>query len=76
LLGTASGQFLRPAASRLLLSRFLPNSTGPSHKASARLGSSGFSLLVPQENVARKGEKFMSYNSVTIIGFFGADPEQ
>ena len=44
-MGTASGQFLRPAASRLLLSRFLPNSTGPSHKAPARLGSSGLSLL-------------------------------
>src|SRR5260370_20024064 len=44
-LGTASGQSLRPAASRLLLSRLLPNSTGPSHKAPARLGSSGLSLL-------------------------------
>jgi hypothetical protein len=44
-LGTASGQFLRPAASRLLLSWFLPNDTCPSHKAPARLGSRGLSLL-------------------------------
>ena len=44
-LGTASGQFLRPAASRLLLSQFLPNSTVPSQKAAARLGSRSLSLL-------------------------------
>jgi single stranded DNA-binding protein len=32
---------------------------------------------VPQENEAEKGENSMSYlNSVTIIGFVGADPEQ
>src|SRR5438270_7170454 len=53
-LGTASGQFLRPAASRLLLSRFLPNGTGPSHKAPARLGSSGLSLLGAP---GKRGEK-------------------
>src|SRR2546422_8086090 len=77
-LGTASGQFLRPAASRLLLSRFLPNATGPSHKAPARLGSSGLSLLgAPGKWGKKKEKKFMSYlNSVTIIGFVGADPEQ
>jgi len=33
-LGTSSGQLLRPAASRLLLFRFVPNSSaGPSRKA-------------------------------------------
>ena len=32
---------------------------------------------VPQENGAEKGESSMSYlNSVTIVGFVGADPEQ
>src|SRR5437763_15457172 len=61
-LGTASGQFLRPAASRLLLSRFLPNGTGPSHKAPGRLGSSGLSLLGAPEKWGKKKEnKFMSY---------------
>src|SRR5467141_3029945 len=56
-LGTASGQFLRPAASRLLLSRFLPNGTGPSHKAPARLGSSGLSLLAAPGKWGKKKEK-------------------
>src|SRR5262249_47607825 len=83
--GTASGQFLRPAASRLLLSRFLPNGTGPSHKAPARFGSSGLSAGRPElahSGIRRKmgrekRERLMSYlNSVTIIGFVGADPEQ
>jgi single stranded DNA-binding protein len=32
---------------------------------------------VPQKNEAEKGDIFMSYlNSVTIVGFVGADPEQ
>src|SRR6266513_4801578 len=53
------------------------NGTGPSHKAPARLGSSGLSLLCAPGNGAEKGDIFMSYlNSVTIIGFVGADPEQ
>src|SRR5260221_12655605 len=56
-LGTASGQFLRPAASRLLLSRFLPNGTGPSHKAAALLGSSGLSLLGAPGKWGKKKEK-------------------
>jgi hypothetical protein len=35
----------------------------------------GFRVL--QENGAEKGDSFMSYlNSVTIVGFVGADPEQ
>jgi len=35
------------------------------------------SLWVPQKNGAEKGDIFMSYlNSVTIVGFVGADPEQ
>src|SRR2546426_7362134 len=55
--GTASGQFLRPAASRLLLSRFLLNGTGPSHKAAARLGSSGLSLLSAPGKWGKKKEK-------------------
>src|SRR6266446_3086207 len=53
---TASGQFLRPAASRLLLSRFLPKGTGPSHKAPARLGSSGLSLLGAPRKWGKKKE--------------------
>src|SRR6266850_3538554 len=56
-LGTASGQFLRPAASRLLLSRFLPNGTGPSHKAPSRLGSSGLSLSNAPRKWGKKKEK-------------------
>jgi len=62
-LGTASGQFLRPAASRLLLSRFLPKRTGPSHKAPARLRSRGLSLLGAPGKWGKKKEKnsTMSY---------------
>jgi hypothetical protein len=48
-LGTASGEFLRPAASRLLLSRFLPNLAGslpecsrsPWEQRPSLLGASG-----------------------------------
>jgi hypothetical protein len=48
-----------------------------SQKAPARLGSSGLSLLSASGKWDKKGEKFMScLNSVTIIGFVGADPEQ
>jgi single stranded DNA-binding protein len=78
-LGTASGQLLRPAASRALLSRFLPNSIGPSHKAPTRLGSSGLSLLSAPGKWGKKKEKnsAMSYlNSITLVGFVGSDPEQ
>jgi hypothetical protein len=53
---TASGQFLRPAASRLLLSRFLPNSAVPSQNAAARLGSSSHSLLGAPGKWGRNGE--------------------
>src|SRR5437667_9239743 len=56
-LGTASGQFLRPAASRLLLSWFLPKGTGPSHKAPARLGSSGLSPLGAPGKWGKQKEK-------------------
>jgi hypothetical protein len=53
---------MRPAASRVLLSRLLLNGTGPSHKAPARLGSSGLSLMsAPGKMGQEKGEKFMSY---------------
>ena len=74
-LGTASGQFLRPAASRVLLSRFLLNSTGPPIKHPLALGAAASRFRVPQENGARKRRKIHVY-SVTIIGFVGADPEQ
>ena len=60
--GTASGQFLRPAASRLLLSRFLPQRHRSSHKAPARLGSSGLSLLgAPRKWGQKKEIQNMSY---------------
>src|ERR1700682_410993 len=54
------------------------NVAGPSHKAPARLGSSGLALLGASRKWGRKkGKNKMSYlNSVTIIGFVGADPEQ
>jgi hypothetical protein len=49
----------------------------PSHKAAARFGSSSPRFWVSQKNGAEKGDMFMSYmNSVTIVGFVGADPEQ
>src|SRR6516225_9988388 len=49
----------------------------PSHKAAARFGSRSLRFWVPQKNGAEKGDIFMSYlNSVTIVGFVGADPEQ
>jgi single-strand DNA-binding protein len=52
------------------------NGTGSSHKAPARLGNSGLSLLGASGKWGKKrGDIFMSY-SVTIIGFVGADPEQ
>jgi hypothetical protein len=61
---TASGQFLRPAAS-WLLSRFRPYTIG--------------FPPIKQENGERKRRKFsyvLSMNSIMIIGFVGADPEQ
>src|SRR6266478_3678363 len=69
---------MRPAASRLLLSRFRPpHHWVPSQNAAARFGSSSPRFWVPQKNGAEKGDIFMSYlNSVTIVGFVGADPEQ
>src|SRR6266481_8613635 len=61
-LGTASGQFLRPAASRLLLSRFRPYPIWvPSDKAAVRFGSRSHRFWVPQQNGAEKGDIFMSY---------------
>jgi hypothetical protein len=50
-------KFLRPAASRLLLSRFLPKVTGPSQKAPARFGSSGLSLQGAPRKWGKKKEK-------------------
>jgi single-strand DNA-binding protein len=53
------------------------NFLGPSHKAAPRFGSSSPRFWVPQENGAEKGDSKMSYlNSVTLVGFVGADPEQ
>src|SRR5579859_188051 len=49
----------------------------PPIKQPLALGAAASRFWVPQENEAEKGEKIMSYlNSVTIIGFVGADPEQ
>src|SRR2546430_1960690 len=49
----------------------------PPIKQPLTLGAAASRFWVPQENGARKRRKFMSYlNSVTIIGFVGADPEQ
>jgi hypothetical protein len=72
---------LIPASGSFAASAFsVPPSTHhwvPSHKAAARFGSSSPRFWVPQKNGAEKGDIFMSYlNSVTIVGFVGADPEQ
>jgi single stranded DNA-binding protein len=41
------------------------------------LEAEAFAFWVPQKNGAEKGDISMSYlNSVTIVGFVGADPEQ
>src|SRR5579859_6593778 len=41
------------------------------------LGAEALAFRVPQENGAEKGDSKMSYlNSVTLVGFVGADPEQ
>jgi single-strand DNA-binding protein len=41
------------------------------------LGAAASRFWVPQENGAQKGDSQMSYlNSVTLVGFVGADPEQ
>ena len=52
-------------------------SLGPSHKAAARFGSRSLSLLGAPRKWGRKRRNNHVYlNSVTIIGFVGADPEQ
>src|SRR5664279_2127185 len=54
-----------------------PTSLVPSQNAAVCLGSSGPRFWVPQENGTEKGDSKMSYlNSVTIVGFVGAHPEQ
>jgi hypothetical protein len=74
-LGTASCSFLRPAASRLLLSRSRPQHHWvPSDKAAARFGSRSPRFWVPQENGARKRRKFnyvlpQLYNSRRVCWF-------
>src|SRR5882724_482444 len=76
-MGTASGQFLRPAASRLCFHGSSRTAQVPPIKRPLALGAAASRVWVPQENGARKRRKFMSYlNSVTIIGFVGSDPEQ
>jgi hypothetical protein len=58
-LGTASGKFLRPAASRLLLSQFRPYPIGfPPIKQPLALEAEATRFCVPQENGARKKRKF------------------
>jgi hypothetical protein len=59
ILGTASGSLLRPAASRLLLSRFLPLTRWvPPIKQPLALEAEATRFWVPQENGARKRRKF------------------
>jgi len=60
-LGTASGEFLRPAASRLLLSRCLPYLLGSLPECSRSLWEQPPSLLGAPENGAEKGDLKMSY---------------
>jgi hypothetical protein len=68
-LGTASGEFLRPAASCLLLFRFLPKNFGnnsevflcPSRNAASRLWSSPHSLLGAPITRAEIGETSCTY---------------
>jgi hypothetical protein len=76
-LGTASGQFLRPAASRLLLSRFRPYTIGfPPIKQPLALEAEATRFWVPRENGARKRRKFSYVLPITLVGFVGSDPEQ
>jgi single stranded DNA-binding protein len=76
-LGTASGSFLRPAASRLLLSRFLPENMGSLPECSRSLWKQKPSLLGASGKRGKKRRNKMSYlNSVTLVGFVGSDPEQ
>jgi single stranded DNA-binding protein len=72
-LGTASGSFLRPAASQLLLSRFLAKWVPPGMQPLA-WGAVALAFGVPQKKRGRKRRKDMYLNSVTIVGFAGADP--
>ena len=70
---------LIPAPGSFVASAFpVPPSTpsGPSQNAAPRFGSRSPRFWVPQENGAEKGETQMYLNSVTIVGFVGADPEQ
>ncbi|HLZ50662.1 MAG TPA: hypothetical protein VKP61_07925, partial [Candidatus Acidoferrum sp.] len=62
----------------LLLSRFRPYTIGfPPIKQPHALEAEAFAFGAPGKWGKKKGEQFMSYlNSVTIIGFVGADPEQ
>src|SRR5260370_32313109 len=49
----------------------------PPIKQPLALGAEATRFCVPQENGAEKGDSNMSYlNSVTLVGFVGADPEQ
>jgi Single-strand binding protein family len=58
--------------------RYLALPSANCDKAAARFGSSSPHFCVSQNNGVEKGDIFMSYlmNSVTIVGFVGADPEQ
>jgi|HubBroStandDraft_6_1064221.scaffolds.fasta_scaffold1137146_1 hypothetical protein len=58
--GLLQAKFLLPGASRPRLSRFLPNSVGPSLKAASRFGSSSPCFGCPRK-WDRKGDSKMPY---------------
>ena len=63
-LGTASGEFPRPAASRLLLSRFLPKKTRvPPIKQPLALGAVSTRPWMPLENGEQKEKQNAQCNS-------------
>jgi len=69
----------RPDASEMAKPSFKShNFLGPSHKAAARFGSRSHSLLGAPRKWGKKKEKIQSCltNSITLVGFVGADPEQ
>src|SRR6266702_256602 len=56
----------------------IPHSIGfPPIKQPLALEAEALAFVCPRKNGAEKGDIFMSYlNSITIVGFVGADPEQ
>src|ERR1700719_148786 len=63
-LGTASGQFLRPAASRLLLSRFRPYTVGfPPGKQPLALEAAALAFGCPRKMGQKKRKQNVTWNS-------------